>query len=202
MILYGAGGHAKVVCNTLENLNIFIDAIFEDIPSINFSNGKIISKKYDPNFLPNVDLIIAIGSNQLRKNISTKIKHPFGKCIAKSSVVDLSVEIGDGTVVMHNSVIQSSSKIGRHCIINTSASIDHDSIIHDFVHISPGVTLCGNVNVDEGTHIGAGSTVIPNIKIGKWCVIGAGTVIVNDIPDYSMVLGVPGKIKNRISSND
>ena len=36
--------------------------------------------------------------------------------------------------------------------------------------------------------------IIQGIKIGKWAKIGAGAVIVNDIPDYAMVVGVPGKI--------
>ena len=91
-------------------------------------------------------------------------------------------------------VLQSGTKIGKHCIINTKASIDHDCIIDDFVHISPSVTLCGNIVVGEGTHVGAAATIIPNIKIGKWCVIGAGAVITKDVPDHSLVVGVPGKI--------
>jgi acetyltransferase EpsM len=80
------------------------------------------------------------------------------------------------------------------CIINTNASVDHHCIIEDFVHIAPSSTLCGNVKVGEGSHVGAGSTIIQNIRIGKWCVIGAGAVITKDIPDYSLVVGVPGKI--------
>ena len=42
--------------------------------------------------------------------------------------------------------------------------------------------------------IGIGAVIIQGIKIGKWAIIGAGAVIVNDIPDYAMVVGVPGKI--------
>jgi acetyltransferase EpsM len=56
------------------------------------------------------------------------------------------------------------------------------------------------VIVGEGTHIGAGATVIPNIKIGKWCIIGAGAVITKDVPDYSLVFGVPGRIIKKINN--
>ena len=42
--------------------------------------------------------------------------------------------------------------------------------------------------------IGIGAVIIQGIKIGKWAIIGAGAVIANDIPDYAMVVGVPGKI--------
>ena len=40
--------------------------------------------------------------------------------------------------------------------------------------------------------------VIPNINIGKWCVIGAGAVITKDVPDYSLVVGIPGKIIKKL----
>jgi acetyltransferase EpsM len=50
------------------------------------------------------------------------------------------------------------------------------------------------VEVGEGTMIGIGAVIIQGIKIGKWTIIGAGAVVVNDIPDYAMVVGVPGKI--------
>jgi acetyltransferase EpsM len=42
--------------------------------------------------------------------------------------------------------------------------------------------------------IGTGAAVIPGVVIGKNCVIGAGSVVINNIPDYSTVVGVPGGI--------
>jgi acetyltransferase EpsM len=32
------------------------------------------------------------------------------------------------------------------------------------------------------------------VKIGKWATIGAGAVIINDVPDYAVVVGNPGKV--------
>jgi acetyltransferase-like isoleucine patch superfamily enzyme len=60
------------------------------------------------------------------------------------------------------------------------------------------VTLCDNTIIGEGVHIGAGATIIPGINIGKWCVIGAGAVITQNLPDYSLVVGVPGKIIRKL----
>jgi acetyltransferase EpsM len=70
------------------------------------------------------------------------------------------------------------------------------------VHISPNSTLCGNVKVGEGTHIGAGATILPNIEIGKWCKIGAGSVVTKKIPDYSVVVGIPGKIIKKVDFHE
>jgi acetyltransferase-like isoleucine patch superfamily enzyme len=54
--------------------------------------------------------------------------------------------------------------------------------------------LAGNVTVGEGSHVGIGASVIQGVVIGKWTVIGAGAVVLNDVPDYAVVVGNPGKI--------
>lgn len=202
MLLYGASGHAKVICSALESLSMQVNGIFDDNPAIASLNAYKVLGAYDPAYLPNDLTIISIGDNRIRMLIANKISHLFGRCIASSAVCDRSAQIGEGTVVLHNAVIQRDTIIGKHCIINTSASVDHDCTISNFVHISPGVTLCGAVSIGEGSHVGAGATVIQNIKIGRWCVIGAGAVVIKDIPDYSLVTGVPGKIKRKLSIDE
>ena len=198
IILYGASGHAKVLSSIVEAMDMLIDIIFDDnVKIINLNQYRVLNG-YKKNYNANIPIIIAIGDNKIRKKISEKISHPFTILIHPSSIIDKTVKIENGTVIFHNAIVQRDSNIGKHCIINTNASIDHDCFISDFVHISPSATLCGNVKVGEGTHIGAGATIIPNINIGKWCVIGAGAVITKDVPDYSLVVGVPGKITKKI----
>ncbi|MCP4522490.1 MAG: acetyltransferase [Cytophagales bacterium] len=194
MLLYGAGGHAKVVMDCILSHNQEVGGIFDDKSELLSLNGFDVLGPYDPNYLAEQEIVISIGDNQLRKNVVKDIKHQFGKAIHSSAIVSDYAHVGEGSVIMHNTVLQSGAKVGKHCIINTSSSIDHSCIIEDFAHISPKVTLCDNVKVGKGTHIGAGATVIPRITIGKWCVIGAGAVITQNLPDYSFVVGVPGKV--------
>lgn len=201
ILIYGASGHCRVVSSVAESNNFDIEAIFDDFSTSSKINNNIIVGKYDPTYMMPLSIIIAIGDNFLRKNIAKSISHNFIKLIHYSAIVDIYSTIDTGTVVCHNSVIQRNSKIGKHCIINTNASIDHDCELNDFVHVSPSATLCGNVTVGEGTHIGAGATIIPNINIGKWCVIGAGAVITKDVPDYSLVVGVPGEIIKNLKND-
>lgn len=200
MLLYGASGHARVICSALESRNIPIDGLFDDTSRISFLDEYKVLGPYNDNLNLNESLIISIGDNGTRRSLSDKIKHRFGTCISASAICDRLTEIKEGTVVLHGAIIQRGATIGRHVIVNTSSSIDHDCVVKDYVHISPGVTLCGAVEVGEGTHIGAGAIVIPNIKIGKWCVIGAGAVVVSNIPDNSLVVGVPGKVIKQINT--
>jgi len=193
ILLYGASGHSKVVISVLKSLKYELVGIFDDNDNIKQPFYEI-KNFYDPTFFINIPLLISIGDNNIRKQLTQKIKHKYITLIHPSSIVDDNSIIELGTVVMHNSVVQTNTKIGKHCIINTNASIDHDCNISDFVHISPSACICGNVSINEGTHIGANATVLPNLKIGKWCKIGAGSVVTKNVPDNTVVVGNPGKI--------
>ncbi|MFA0533134.1 hypothetical protein AB4528_10030 [Vibrio breoganii] len=50
------------------------------------------------------------------------------------------------------------------------------------------------VSIGAYSFIGTGSIIMPGSTIGKGCIIGAGTVVRGKIPDYSIVVGSPGKI--------
>jgi sugar O-acyltransferase (sialic acid O-acetyltransferase NeuD family) len=201
ILLYGASGHAKVICSILESINIHVEGIFDDNKKQSFLNRYSIIGPYDKKYKSNLPILISIGDNLIRKKISQKLSHHFSSAIHISSIIDDMSKIGKGTTICQSTIIQRDVHVGMHCIVNTNASVDHDCIISDFVHISPSVTLCGNVYIGEGTHIGAGATIIPNIKIGKWCVIGAGAVITKDIPDYSLVVGVPGVVIKNLKND-
>jgi len=198
MLLYGASGHGKVVLSTIQSRNMKVRLFFDDDLTKKTFMGLNVVGPYNQDLFPDDKLIISIGNNLTRKKISTKIKHDFFKITHKNSIIDSTVKIGQGTVVFHNAVIQPDSRIGNHVIINTMASIDHDCTIMDYAQVCPNATLCGNVFIDEGTFVGAGATVIEGIKIGKWCTVGAGSVIISDVPDFSVIVGCPGKIIKKI----
>jgi len=194
MKLYGASGHGKVIISIIKSMGLKISKIYDDRAPFELLGHPV--EKFDGN--QNENFIISIGNNKIRKKLSNQLIHVnFTKIIHPKTIIDQSVIIDEGSVVMPGAIINVDSKIGKHCIINTSASIDHECIIANFAHISPNATLCGNVSIGEGTQVGAGATIIPNIKIGKWCVIGAGSVVIKDIPDYTIVVGNPARIINK-----
>lgn len=195
MYIIGAGGHAKVILDILDQNERLINGIFDDnLNAKTFIGYPLIGKtdKIKNNY--NEPFIIAIGNNSARKKISQSLNVKYGTAIASSASISKSVSIADGTVVMNGVSINAASLIGQHAIINTNASVDHDCSIGDFVHISPNAALAGNVTVGEGSHIGIGAAIIQGIKIGKWVTVGAGTIIIKDVPDYAVIVGNPGKI--------
>jgi sugar O-acyltransferase (sialic acid O-acetyltransferase NeuD family) len=195
MVFYGASGHGKVVVDAWTASGGSVTAIVDDNETIAKLGAFSVSGKYDEERFKGEPLIISIGQNAIRKIIVERLEVRYGKVIHPSAVISSSALLNEGCVVMGCAVVNAAAFIGKHVILNTGAVVDHDCRIADFVHVSPRATLCGGVEIGEGTQVGAGATVIPNIKIGKWAVIGAGSVIIEDVPDYAVVVGVPGKIK-------
>ena len=95
-------------------------------------------------------------------------------------------------------------------IIGEGLFIDHGmglvigetAIIGDDCHLNQGVTLGGTSNRREkrhptlgnGVQVGAGAEIIGAVTIGDYARIGAGSVVVTNVPAYSTVVGVPGKV--------
>ena len=192
--LYGASGHCKVIIDILNSRSIAIDAIIDDNPKEDFLLQFSVVKPENFNFDKIKNMIISIGNNRIRKDISSKLNVHYSKAIHLTSIISNEVTIGYGTVVMAGAIINSGVVIGNHCIINSGAIVEHDCVLDDFVQISPKATLAGNVSIGEGTQIGIGATIIQGIKIGKWAVVGAGAIIIKDIPDFAVVVGNPGRI--------
>ena len=51
-----------------------------------------------------------------------------------------------------------------------------------------------SIHIGNYSVIGIGVSISTNISIGKNCIISTGTSITVDIPDNSIVEGVPGKV--------
>lgn len=202
MYLFGGNGHCKVIVDIIKKNEYPIEGIFDDNPRFDMIFDIPVFKTEALDFFIDKQLIISIGNNETRKRISEKIPAIYVKAIHPNAIVSYDVKIDGGTVIMAGAVLNASVNIGKHCIVNTGAVIDHDCRIDDFVHISPNASLAGNVVVGEGTQIGIGASVIQGIKIGKWVTIGAGTVIINDVPDYAVVVGNPGKIIKYNTKNE
>ena len=107
------------------------------------------------------------------------------------------IEIHPGAVIGEGIFIDHGSGV----VIGETAEIGNDVTIYQ------GVTLGGtgkdvgkrHPTVGNGVTIGAGAKVLGNITIGDCTNIGAGSVVVDDVPQHSTVVGIPGRIvKQRV----
>jgi sugar O-acyltransferase (sialic acid O-acetyltransferase NeuD family) len=194
MLLYGAGGHAKVIATCLSAAGHQLTALFDDNPLAVTSLQVPLIYGYRAGLQSDKLLIISIGNNLQRKALSKTIWHKFGKIAHPSVLIDDTAEFDDGTVLLHRSVLQAGVRIGKHVIINTCAVIEHDVVISDYSHIAPGAILCGHAKVGESSLIGAGCVITPNITIGSNCLVAAGSVVTTSLPDGAVARGNPARI--------
>lgn len=195
MYLFGASGHCRVIIDIVNKSNLeIIDGVFDDNPLIEIISNIPVYNSYSVDFFINKSLIIAVGNNYSRSKIVKRIVANYQTAIHPNAIIASDVSVSIGSVIMAGAILNPNVKIGKHCIINSGSVVEHDCTINDFVHISPNASVAGFVSIGEGTHIGIGAVIIQGLKIGKWTTIGAGTVVLNDIPDYAVVVGNPGKV--------
>ena len=96
------------------------------------------------------------------------------------------IVIGERTNIQDNSVIHLENDQG--VLVENDVTVGHNAIIH-------------GCSIADGALIGMGAIIMNGAVIGKGAVIGAGAVVKEDmvIPDFSLVVGVPGKIVKTLS---
>jgi len=185
VLLYGNGGHAKVVREAVGRLDMVMLHYFDDSEK---------DHAYDPAYFPDIGLHVAIGDNYLRGNIAYFVQHSLLTIVHPQANVSTSVYIGEGSFVNVRAVLMPDVSCEKCCIFNTAVIIEHDCVLGEYVHIAPGCILCGNVHVGDYTLIGAGTVVNPNIRIGKNVIIGSGSVVTQDVADGLVVAGAPARV--------
>lgn len=103
--------------------------------------------------------------------------------------------------------IHPGAKIGRRFFIDHGEGvvIGETTVVGDDVLIYQQVTLGGtgkelgkrHPTLGNNVIVGAGAKVLGNITIGDYVRIGAGSVVIDDVPEYSTVVGIPGRIAHR-----
>lgn len=58
----------------------------------------------------------------------------------------------------------------------------------------------GRIHIKRNAWIGAGATILPGVTIGENSVVAAGAVVSKNVPDNTVVAGVPAKVVKEIDS--
>lgn len=133
--------------------------------------------------------------------------------IWQNSQVLSGAQIGDDCIIGHNCLIRSNTKLGKGVKLQSNIDIWDLVELEDYVFVGPSAVFTNDISprakypkseypqygkwlptlVKEGASIGANATIICGITIGRWAMVGAGAVVKNNVPDYTLVVGVPAK---------
>lgn len=195
----GAGGHGRVIADTAMVSGRWAEVVFYDDKTAlsNVSEQWSLAGTFSDFILGQnacSAAVVGIGDNASRAVAQQRIidaQIAVATLVHPNSFVSPRADLGLGVVVFAGVQINIGAKIGDGCIINTGATVDHDCILGNYVHISPGARVAGGVSVGSQTWIGIGAVIKEKVVIGQGCIVGAGSVVLNDVPDHTIVVGVP-----------
>lgn len=131
--------------------------------------------------------------------------------IEPGAIIRDHVSIGDNAVIMMGAVINIGAAIGEGTMIDMGAILGGRATVGKNCHIGAGTVLAGVVEpasatpviIEDGVMIGANAVVLEGVHVGRGAVVAAGAVVVEDVPDNTVVAGVPARvIKQRDEKTD
>ncbi|MBI4432082.1 MAG: acetyltransferase [Candidatus Omnitrophica bacterium] len=198
-VVFGAGGHARVLASILKAQKITVLGFFDDSYDPHKAEkiagspvlGRFESILKFKNKAGNVYL--ALGDNAKRQKAFEFLKrHGFRtpSLVHPSALVEKSAEIGEGSVVCLGATLGAEAIVGKGCIVNTGASLDHESSLGDFSHLAPQAVVAGRTSIGALSFIGVNASIADRLTIGPEVTVGAGSVVLRDVPAKKKILGV------------
>ncbi len=123
-------------------------------------------------------------------------------------------KIGEKCIMGQNVSIADGVTMGNNVKIQNNVSVYTGTTIEDDVFLGPSCVLTNVTNprsqvlrhslyettvMRRGATVGANATIVCGITLGRYCFIAAGSVVAKDVPDYALMMGVPGKQKGWMS---
>lgn len=117
--------------------------------------------------------------------------------IGRGAYIDVGVEVGDRCKIQNYALVYAPARLEDGVFIGPAAVLTNDLFPRA---VSPDGSLKKAddweptaVVVRQGAAVGANAVVVPGVVIGRWALVGAGAVVTRDVPDHSLVVGVPAR---------
>lgn len=122
--------------------------------------------------------------------------------------------IGQNCSFGQNTMVADGVEIGHNVKVQNNVAIYTGTVVEDDVFLGPSCVLTNVTNprsqvvrrnlyektlIRRGATVGANATIVCGITLGRYCFIAAGAVVAKDVPDYALIIGVPGIQKGWMS---
>lgn len=103
------------------------------------------------------------------------------------------VKFGKNVFINHSAILSASGGIEFCDGVSVAPGVRIATINHDFNERHTKYTY-GKVTIKKNAWIGMNVTICPGVTIGEYAVVAAGAVVTKDVPDFTVVGGVPAKV--------
>lgn len=142
---------------------------------------------------------IAVGYNKLNRvrikfyNEAKAKGFILANYISSEAFVWRNVQFGDNCFVFEDNTIQPYVKIGSNNVFWSGNHFGHHLAMGSHNFISSHVVIAGFCTIGHANFIGVNSTIGNNLNIGNDCFIGSFVHVVKDIPNGTIIKGIPNK---------
>ena len=129
--------------------------------------------------------------------------------IMKNSTIGIGCNLGQNVVISPNVVL------GDNVKVQNNVSVYEGVELEDYVFCGPSMVFTNikfprsefpqrgskhylSTLIKKSASIGANATIVCGVTIGRYALIGSGAVVTKDVPDYSLVIGNPGKVVGKV----
>jgi sugar O-acyltransferase (sialic acid O-acetyltransferase NeuD family) len=193
IIIFGARGGAKMIIDSLRDSKDFvvIGLLDDDIELGTKVLGVPVVGDFNcvssllSNSISNFVIGFGVLTNRKKRfDLYLDLKEKgclFPNIIHPKAIVEESVKMGDGNVILAGANIGSAVILGNLNYINNNSLISHDCILMDNIHIAPAAVLASSIIIKSHTLVGMNSTLFFGITIGESTTILNGLIINSDI---------------------
>jgi 2,3,4,5-tetrahydropyridine-2,6-dicarboxylate N-acetyltransferase len=126
--------------------------------------------------------------------------------IEPGAIIREQVEIGKNAVIMMGAVINIGAVIGEGTMVDMNAVIGGRGTVGKNCHIGAGAVIAGVIEppsakpvvIEDDVVIGANAVILEGVRVGKGAVVAAGAIVTDDVPEYTVVAGVPARVIKKI----
>lgn len=164
LLIIGAGGHGKVAKEVALSMKVNEEHIYTKIDFLDDMMEGAVGKIADLELTaPQYDeIFVAIGDNELRKELFQKIKYMGGvlaTLIDPTAYVSPSAVIENGSIVEPCALINANVHVKQGSIVSIGVIVDHDALLEDFCHANTGTICCAGSVLEYGRKTTAGEIV-------------------------------------------
>jgi UDP-perosamine 4-acetyltransferase len=202
----GAGGHARVVLETLRAMGTHdVVGLLDPRPELwgtrvggveVLGGDDLLGRQYDSGVTHAFIGLGGTGDTCPRRRLYELARAQgleIVSAVHPAAVVSPSALVGPGATILANAVVGPETSLGEDVLVNSAAVVEHDCRIGDHVHVATGALLASGVHVGAGAHVGLGATVNQGLTIGAGAIVGAGAAVIRDVPAATVVVGVPAR---------